>query len=232
MKLPKATLLVVLALQGAPSLSLAQGAFVNLDFESTTLSPDGPPGSVPISSGLPGWSAVIGGTPQSTILYNNGTLGTSAIALLGGGNSLTPVIDGKFSVMIEAGASPGGGGGTMANVSLSQTGIVPADARSILFKAYYQGPGAEALSVAINGQNLGVVALGAGGTLFGADVTGFSGQQGSLTFTLASASDALRIGVLDSISFSASPIPEPGIVALGALGLGLLGWFGRRSTRP
>src|SRR5258708_15413660 len=65
-------------------------SFVNLNFESTTLPPDGPPSTVPTAIGLPGWVAFIAGTPQSTILYNEGTLGNSSIALLGGGSPGNP----------------------------------------------------------------------------------------------------------------------------------------------
>jgi len=78
--------------------------FLNLDFENTSLPPNGPPGTVSTTSGLPGWEVSIAGVPQSTIYYNDGTLGDSSVAILGKGNSVSAVIDGNFSVVLTGGA--------------------------------------------------------------------------------------------------------------------------------
>ena len=119
-----AWLIAGLALLLSATNSRAQGAFSNLDFESTTLPPSGPPGTASVAAALPNWSVSIGGVTQTTVLYNNGTLGNSGMSLLGSGNSLTPVIAGSFSVMLAAGADPSNPQ-SVAEVRLSQTGLVP-----------------------------------------------------------------------------------------------------------
>src|SRR5882762_10337137 len=96
----------------------AQGTFQNLDFESTSLAPGDPPSTVPVSAGMPGWTVLIGTTTQSTILFNDTTLGASSAAVLGRGNSLSPVIEGNFMAFLNPGVDNQG----PADVSLSQTG--------------------------------------------------------------------------------------------------------------
>lgn len=120
-------LLLILIVTSARFAALGQG-FINLNVESTSLSPNEPPGTVPTATGLPGWTALIGGTPQSTILYNNGTLGNSSVAILGNGNSVNPVIERNFSFMLTAGADPanssspaGGYSETQAVATVSRT---------------------------------------------------------------------------------------------------------------
>src|SRR5437667_6331685 len=120
--------------------------FLNLDFENTSLPPNGPPGTVSTTSGLPAWEVSIAGVPQSTIYYNDGTLGDSSVAILGKGNSVSAVIDGNFSVVLTGGAYLGNPP-LPADAAISQTGLVPPDAKSILFASYSRGNGFPNLSV-------------------------------------------------------------------------------------
>ncbi len=201
--------------------------FVNLDFESTTLAFNGMPSTVATSVGLPGWNASIGGISQSTILYNNGTLGNSAVAIQGYANSLTPIIAGTFSASLTAGAT--------GNASISQTGLIPADALSLLFESYTTGNGLPTLSVTINGQDISISPLltTANYTLYGGDISFFAGQTANLAFTAVSNyPQGFGYYVLDGISFSANSVPEPsafGLVALGGLLFGYRRW--RKSSR-
>ena len=99
--------------------------FVNLNFEATQLSAGGSPSTVSASSAFPGWNVFIGTNAQSSVLYNNATLGASSVALLAGGSySPVSVFDGSFSALLVTGVG--------GNASLSQTGAVPASANSIL----------------------------------------------------------------------------------------------------
>ena len=193
--------------------------FVNLNFESTTLTTNGSPGTVSTSIGLPGWIAFIGGATQSTMLYNNGTLGSSAIAILGEGNSLTPVIGGNFSTALTGGA----GGDAM----ISQTGLVPANANTMFFDMYAQGYGPMDLAVSLNGQAINTLlySTSSGYNTYAADVSSFAGQTANLAFNAVSSYPAgFEIFVLDDISFSPTVAPEPGALGLFALGSLLLGY--------
>ena len=207
-------LVALLGWEGKP-----QG-FVNLNFESTTLVSNGAPITVATTVALPGWNVFIGGIPQSTILYNNGTLGDSAVAIQGYANSLTPVIAGNFSVSLTAGAT--------GNASISQTGLLPANALSLFFESYTTGNGVPILSVTINGQDIGVSPLltTANYTLYGGDISGFAGQAVNLAFTAVSDyPQGFGYYVLDEISFSTNPIPEPSEYVLLALGgVAFIGW--------
>ena len=79
----------------------AQGTFQNLNFESAQIPPNTPPGSLPISQALPGWSGYIGGNPVTTVDYNSIGLGIADIILEGPG-SLEPVLRSQYSVAFES----------------------------------------------------------------------------------------------------------------------------------
>ena len=66
--------------------------------------------------------------------------------------------------------------------------------------------------------------------LFGVDMTPFQNQTKELRFTVFS-SGIGRGFVLDSISFSTQPIPEPSVLGLFALGAIVLGWRFVRARR-
>jgi hypothetical protein len=219
---------ILLFLSG--SIDLFGQGFLNLNFESTSLSPNGPPGTVSIGLGLPSWGASIGGLPQSTILYNNGTLGASSVAILGSGNLVTPVIAGSFSAMLV--------GGSDGDVSLSQTELVPANASSILLDAYFGGGqgGVTNFSVTLGGQAITMIPMinNANYTVYGGDVSSYAGQSLSLqitAFSFSSQGQGVNVFVFDDIQFSPQPIPEPGTIGLLALGGLILGFRGRARNR-
>ena len=114
------------------------------------------------------------------MLYNNGTLGSSAIAILGEGNSLTPVIGGNFSTALTGGA----GGDAM----ISQTGLVPANANTMFFDMYAQGYGPMDLAVSLNGQAINTLlySTSSGYNTYAADVSSFAGQTAHLAFNAVS----------------------------------------------
>jgi len=181
---------------------------------------------VSTTSGLPGWEVSIAGVPQSTIYYNDGTLGDSSVAILGKGNSVSAVIDGNFSVVLTGGAYLGNPP-LPADAAISQTGLVPPDAKSILFASYSRGNGFPNLSVMLNGQSLDLtlVSTTSNYLLYGADVSPLAGKSANLTI-VARSNYPLGFGVfgLDDISFSPNPIPEPSVLCLFVAGLSILGW--------
>jgi hypothetical protein len=112
-----------------------QGTFENLGFESaspgTTTA-----GTVAFGSAFPGWTGYIAGVQQTGALYDLVALDTSAISIIDHGWSSyfsvpAGVIDGTYTAVLQAGLY----GTTPANVTLSQTGLVPGTAQSLRFKA-------------------------------------------------------------------------------------------------
>jgi hypothetical protein len=201
-------------------------AFVNLDFESANLSPipAGQFGSlVPISDALPGWTGYFtgpGGTGQAAqVLQNNFTTGAASIDILGPYWSYGGIIEGQYTVVLQAQAAFG------ITISLSQTGLVPVDARSLQFKASVIGP----FSVSLGGETLSLIPLGIGPnyTLYGADITPFAGQIENLAIT-EPAAVGNATDLFDSFVFSPTTVPEPGTLALLALGGLFLGLSRRR----
>jgi hypothetical protein len=213
----------------------AQATFQNLDFESANLSnPSGPYNEVPISSALPGWSASIGGVPVTEVWANDYSLGAATIDVFGPGwNSVNPgIIDGNYTVYLQSGSSITGVG--TFNTSISQDGTIPANAQSLEFKASTVG-GNTPLSVFFAGNNLSVVDLSSGQdpsgqlyNVYGVNIASYEGQTGQLEFTAVFPNWT----ELDDIAFSTNAVtPEPGIIALTAMGGLLFGarkWFARR----
>jgi hypothetical protein len=63
-------------------------------------------------------------------------------------------------------------------------------------------------------------------TVYMANISAFSGQMANLVF-----SGNGEAGILDDIRFSSTPVPEPGGVALMALGSGVVIYVSRRKHR-
>jgi hypothetical protein len=199
----------------------AQGTFQNLGFESATLVPvpGDPYGRVQFAPAFPGWTGHIGASTETLALYDNLYLDSTGLGLQGPGSGLN--IDGNYTAMIQSGFALSGPP-TQVIASLSQSGLVPADTKSVQFKVNASGP----FEVALNGQSLTPVTLSStsGYILYGVDATAFAGLTTELRFTAIQrlVSPIISTIFIDSISFSNQPIPEPsvfGLVVLGASGL-------------
>lgn len=181
-----------------------QSTFQNLDFESAQLifsSTNGSVQYIATANALPGWLAYggNGGTNQlAEIPYNltNGLV-VQQVGLRGPG---APVIGGSYTVAIFGAIANGG--------SISQTGIIPGDAETLVFKAFTYSP----FLVALNGQSLSYIPISStpNYTVYGADISPLAGQTATLSFSLG-------VGLLDDIQFSLTAIPEPSALALLAL---------------
>jgi hypothetical protein len=216
-------------LAGAAAAS-AQGTFQNLGFESAAVSP-GVIANVPFSSAFPGWSGYVGGSLVPVAAQNWVWLDGSGISILDhawvnpyGGPPGT--IEGNFTAAFSAGMIPGVT--NAADLTLSQTGLVPASAQSLWFKALWEGYSpSSAVEVALGGQTLSLFPMGGGTnyTLYAADVRSFSGRTAELNFTLLAQRPhgGDNFLFLDSVQFSDQAVPEPGMLSLFALGALLAG---------
>ncbi len=218
---------LVLLLAGNITTIYAQSAFQNLDYESATV-PVLPPNQfsvLPISLGLPGWSAFLGTNQQNEVYLNGLSLGSSEVSILGPNISPSLIIEGKFTALLSAGAQ--------GDASISQVGSIPLSAEALLFKAK---PGNGVFTVSLAGQAVQTVPLTVtlSYTLFGADISTFSGQSTELKFTAVSdfaSGQGINNLYLDSISFSTQPIPEPGPIAIFSLGAVSLAWSLRKKAK-
>lgn len=203
----------------------AQGTFQNLDFESAVIVPIlGSPPKVEFAPAFPAWVGYFGPDPASQAIFNDLAIGSSFIALL---NSSSPVGGSisNFTAVLQGGASS-----TFPAVSLAQTGTIPDGTMSLHFQA---ASFRNSFSVSVDGQPLSVNLMQNSGSFFneyGADISGFAGQNVELRFTQYAGPGQSDNLYLDNISFSPIGVPEPSTWALLALG-GALFWSAARRHR-
>src|ERR1700693_1994003 len=111
----------------------AQG-FVNLNFESTTITPVVFPGGTRYTATVPGWTWTPDGnsinSDPNSVAYNDLALDSSAITLQGTNSPVYPVIQGKYSILLQGGSSFAP---STSYASIGQTGLVPSTAESIIY---------------------------------------------------------------------------------------------------
>jgi hypothetical protein len=201
--------------------SHSQG-FVNLNFERATVVFAGDSFHIYASNAIPGWTAYLGGNPQTIIGYDTVSLGGAAVFLQDTTNNvggLAP-LQGLYSVLLE-----GSTASTPTTAALGQTGQIPESARSLTFLLSLNS----SLQVTFDAQNIPLVQLGSAPNydIMGGDISSFAGQTGQLLFA---APPSTGYGLFDDIQFSSASIPEPETLALfscGALLLGLCRWRSR-----
>src|SRR5215469_924131 len=133
------------------ALSARGQNFTNLNFESAQIIPvsTNSNGSINIATAnaLPGWNAFLGTNQLSLIAYDTpGSVIAPAIQLIGAANG--PALDGNFCIGL-------GGDG-----SITQTGLVPANAQSLLFDVAFGN--SMPYIVSPNGQDLFYSAVSTG----------------------------------------------------------------------
>ena len=201
-------------------------SFTNLDFESANLpilAPEQPGGLVPVANAMPGWSVFIGNQQAPSVFYNTATFGSAAVWIYDPNFRAFPFpsfppMEGRFTAYLTSGSQ-------FLPVSISQTGLVPAGMASIQARINGLAP-----SVSLNGTEIMMVPIssGPGYTVYGGDVSAFSGQVATLRFSALPTPEVPTYGFhLDAITFSAMPVPEPSVfalLALGGLGFGIHRW--------
>ena len=191
--------------------------FANLNFENATITPDPSspyyPYALYASSAIPGWTAT-GFIGPNEILYNSASTGATSVSILGV-NGFPKALDGQFSIYLY-------GGETAASASISQTATVPASSESIRFEAQQAGEGTLLVSLGVQNVSFQALSITPNYTLYGGNISPtFSGQSEQLIFSALEGFN--NFWELDDIQFSTSPVPEPGTVALVAMGAVLLG---------
>jgi hypothetical protein len=175
----------------------------------------------------------LGNVSQTSALVNVTLLSGSAIGLLGNGWPGGGRIQGSLTAFLQPST------GANLDASLAQTGLVSPLSQSLLF---YAVPKADAFgipiglpdgsfSVSLGGQPLQLINLGTGpnnSISYGADIHAWAGQTAELRFTAFAQLSQQNNLFLDGVQFSPLPVPEPGVIALLAIG-GLALCFRRRS---
>ena len=103
--------------------------------------------------------------------------------------------------------------------------MIPADSESLRFLSLGE------FSLSFAGHSIPLKVLGNlpyFGQIYGADISAYAGECGLLTFQTGPLSSN-GINILDDITFSTQPVPEPGVLSI--LGLGVVMLFLRSSGR-
>ena len=191
----------------------SQSTFQNLNFESVSLIsiPGDFYGRVQFAPAFPGWTGFVGGVQQTAAQHNSAFLDSSGISIIDRGSSFplsAAVIQGNFTAVLIAGFALG----TFqpANTTLAQSGLIQADAQSLLFRiASLNTPD---FGVTLGGQTLSLIPIQSDSTstLYGADIRAWAGQTANLAFTAFAQNPHVsnRYLFLDSIQFSSQMIPE------------------------
>jgi hypothetical protein len=199
-------------------VQLASGQdFVNLDFEQATIAPTPVGGwTYPADPAqcFPRWTVGYG-----VVGYNDLSLGAPAVNLMGPSFpnhvNYTP-LQGSYSVLLQFFYLNGNWAGYMP--SLSQTGLVPADAQSISLLVSSGTPPSAAV-VTMNGVNIPLISV-SGGRLAG-DISAYAGSVAQLKISIPDSDDWLYF---DDVQFSSSSVPEPSSYSLMIVCGLLLGW--------
>jgi hypothetical protein len=192
-------------------------SFINLDFNSANI-PTGTSSGSTISSldAIPGWTAYLGNNQQTSVLYDSLDIGSAAIAILDANSPVGGLIPGNnYTVVLQAGADSTG----YVSAAIAQSALIPSTAQSIRFEASL--PYAAGWQVTIAGQNIPVTQISTINSyyaVYAGNIAAYAGQVTSLEFTALTGAGPTVNLFLDSILFSTSPIPEPSVFGLLALG--------------
>jgi len=221
----KKRIILLLLVLGGLCACQAQG-FVNLNFENASFVSDPNPQNsmypyaVYASNAIPGWTAYVAGSPVADIFSNNAYLSGGCVAIIGTNNNLGfQPIQGKYCMLLA-----GDNYWIYTNTAgIGQIGQIPTNTVSLTFWGLLAGG-----NVSFNGQTLAVIQTDstANYNIYAADISAYAGQTGQLLFTTSLGG----ISSIDNIQFSPSPVPEPHVFGLFALGSALIGLL-RRDSR-
>jgi hypothetical protein len=192
---------------------------------------------------IPDWTVSFNNTPQQSGVWIGAYILDYTTAALFVSPSAS-VIAGTQSVFLAASSFEAPIGG-FSTENISQIGIVPSTANSIQFKlGTILGFGGTVdtsqpqnnFYVTLNNQivPLQITANTGSYLILAGDVSMWAGQAAELAIGVGvpyngnSSPEILYSGVVDDVSFSPSPVPEPSVSMLSITSLLLLPWFARR----
>jgi hypothetical protein len=182
---------------------LGQG-FIDLDFEDAVIirDPSLPyyPDSAYAASAVPGWAVYGSVIGTNAIFYNFISLGVAAVSIHDNASLLAP-LQGSYTMLLQPDSV------THAPVAIGQSGQVPNDAQ---FVTFYGESSFNIVTFAGNPISLSVLGSTPNYTIYGGNISPYSGQVGELLIQ--------GVGRIDNIQFA---VPEP--TTMSILGLGLLG---------
>ena len=218
----KTKLILLLLAVGVAFRGLGQGTFFNLNFESARVVLHDPQfGWLDWSLAAPGW-AHSSGSDLEVIYYGQEHFGVTGYYMLY--DSVSPVyapgtqLAGLYSLGFSSGYASSSGGAPWQQNYLSQTGAISSDVQSIRFLA--RG----SFAVFVGGTEIPMVALGS--NAYAGDISAFADTTTDLRIVNTSMELHDPV-ILDNVVFSATPVPEPSIMALVVVG-GLAFVFGCR----
>jgi hypothetical protein len=195
-------------------------SFVNLDFESASTAGATPPLSLlPWDSAAPGWGHS-DGADTDFVFYGASHVGVTQWFLLVDESNSDGLLVGNYAMRYASGYSSSSLGSSWVFAYLSQSGMVPLDAKSLRF--FSRGP----LAVQINGAALPITSTG--DQSYALDIASFAGTEVEIRF-INTSSELFNSVTLDAVAFSASPVPE--LPAWGMMLLGLVAMRGARLSR-
>lgn len=198
-------------------------SFRNLDFEEAHAFAPFDQGYVSAEAAFPGWTVQATNHLQSlpVVFYDVFSMSAPAVILMP-----DYYWHHSYFALLQY---PDPGYSTLEPSSISQIGVIPADARSIRFTLVFNSS-LPFTRVTLNGVQIPLTLDGQqppGGDLRPqGDVTEFAGRTAELKFTIDPTSEPPAWGSLffgfDDIEFSPAPVPEPGSFSLLSLGFLLL----------
>lgn len=189
-------------------------AFVNLNLESALVVSNDPFfGFLDWAQAVPGWSHS-SGSDTSAVYYRDIHVGTTQWFVLAddtlSGTIGDRSLQGRYSMLLHSGyfsSSPS----AWVDAAIWQSGLIPADTHSITL----QGEGS--FSVYVNGSQVAMNNLG--GNLYGGDISSYAGTNSEIKIAHTVTAGQYSSALVDNISFSTAPAPEPSKMMLLALGL-------------
>jgi hypothetical protein len=217
---------LALALAAAAADSAHAADFINLDFEQAQAPPLQPPAAALLDWDLaaPGWQHSTG-ADTGGVYYGATHVGNTQWFALVSAQSLPFWLQsGTYSFAFSSGyAAPSGPGSPFVQATLSQTGTVPADARTLQLRQ--AGP----LAVFLGDTRIPLQHVGDG--LFAGDITAYAGQMLELRLVNLSTQQGPAVVVDDLLFSPLALVPDaPPLATLGAGLAGLAAWMLRRRT--
>jgi hypothetical protein len=194
--------------------------FANLDFERAVVSGSTDPWKRERTADLlPGWELTFASGPVVTMLVGSPPPGVP-YALLADRRTFPPgVFAGRFSLYMAPGFTDPFNPEILGDYSLSQTGEIPLDAKSLRFQGDFG-----IVEVRIDGAPLALFDESPDDSWFSANLHDFAGKSVLLEFRTQSSVSGPGQYVIDSIEFSSRPIvPEISVTTLALVGFGILG---------